>query len=157
MTTHLSHAAPMRTRRLAGLLLLAIAPLAAVGCGGDDDSAAGESDAPAACASLETLSGDVDELQAIDLEAGEGAVADIEESFDSIRADLNAVKADAEAELSEPLTSLEGVLDALGTDVEALQTAGDVTSESAQGLVDSLAAVSAAWEGVTTAVPECDL
>ena len=138
--------------------MLAIAPLAAAGCGGDDDdSAAGENDTPAVCASLETLSGDVDELEAIDLEAGEGAVADIEESFDSIRADLNAVKADAEAELSEPLTSLEGALDALGTDVEALQTAGDVTSESAQGLVDSLAAVSAAWEGVTTAVPECDL
>ena len=63
----------------------------------------------------------MDELEAIDFEAGEGAVADIEESLDSIRADLSDVKADAEAELSQPLTSLESALDAFLTDVQALQ------------------------------------
>ena len=66
------------------------------------------------CDSLETLSSDVEGLQDISLEdGGEAAVADLEESFDSIRSDLESVKTDAEAELSEPIAGLESSLDAV--------------------------------------------
>ena len=135
---------PARSRRLkfAGLLLLVAAVLAVAGCGG--------SDTPAVCGSLDTLSADVDELQSKDLAAGEGAVAEIETSFDSIRTDLEAVKADAEAELSEPIAGLENSLDALSADVDAVGAAGDISAESAQALPDSVAAVSASWETLKT-------
>jgi hypothetical protein len=90
-------------------------------------------------------------------QAGEGAVADIEESFDSIRADLEAVRADAETELSEPIAALENSLDTLSADVDAVRAAGTITREASQGLVDSLAAVSSSWETLKTSAPDCDL
>ena len=130
-------------------LLLASAVGVLAGCGG--------SETPEVCDSLETLSGSVNELQDLDPEVGEGAVADIEESLDSIRTDVEAVKGDAEAELSEPISDLETSLDALSTDLDAVQATGDVTSASAQAIGDSLAAVSTSWEALTTSVPDCDL
>ena len=50
-----------------GLLVLATAVLAVAGCGGDSDT-------PAVCDSLETLSSNVDGLKDISLEDGETAV-----------------------------------------------------------------------------------
>jgi hypothetical protein len=125
------------------------AVLAVAGCGG--------SDTPAVCDSLDTLSADVDELQNADLTAGQGALTEIETSFDSIRTDLDAVKADAAAELSQPITGLENSLDALSADVDAVKAAGGVSAESVQTLSDSVAAVGASWEAVKTAAPDCNL
>ena len=67
------------------------------------------------------------------------------------------MKADAEAELSEEIAGLETSLGALSTDVDTAKAAGELTSESAQALLDSLAAVSTAWETLTAAAPDCDL
>ena len=149
--THEPNPALSRRVKFVGLLLLATLALVVVaGCGGDDDSA------PAVCGSLETLRSDVDALRDIDPQA-EGAVADIEESFGSVRTDLEAVRADAEMELSEPIAALENSLDALSTDVDAVRAAGTITPEAAQGLADSVEAVSTSWETLKTSAPDCDL
>ena len=145
MTNYESHQARSRRLKLVGVLLITSAVLAFTGCGG--------SDTPAVCDSLETLSTDVDELQAKDLAVGEGAVAEIEKSFDSIRTDLVAVKADAEPELSKPIADLESSLDALSTEVEAAGAGGS----SAGALLDSLAAVSSSWVALKDSVPDCNL
>ena len=149
MTSHEPDRAPSRRVKLVGLLLLTTAFGTLAGCGGDDP--------PAVCDSLETLSGDVEQLQDLDPQVGEGAVADIEESLDSIRTDLETVKEDAEAELSEPIADLETSLEAVSADLDSMQAAGDVSSASVQALVDSLAAVSTSWEALTTSAPDCDL
>ncbi len=85
-----------RRTAVALAVLCALVP-AAAGCGGDDQ--------PAVCDDLEQLSSDIDTLQAIDLTAGEGAIADLEASLEAITTDLQTVKTDAEAELSEPIAA----------------------------------------------------
>ena len=92
MTTY--EPAPVsRWLKAIGLLVLATAVLAVAGCGGDSET-------PAVCDSLETLSSDVDGLKDISLEDGENAedvVAEVEQSLDTIRGDLDTVKTDAES------------------------------------------------------------
>ena len=138
-------------RRRIGLTLVVLGTcvLAASGCGG--------SDTPAVCGSLESLSADIDSLQAIDITLGEGTVAELEESLETIATDLETVKTDAEAELSEPLAALEASLAALSTEFDAAKADDDLSSDEAQGLLDSLAGVSSSWEALTTAAPDCDL
>jgi chromosome segregation ATPase len=138
-------------RTTAGIAALCVAIVVAGGCGG--------SDAPAVCGSLEELSADVDALQDIDFEAGEssGTVAEIEESLEAIGTDLENVKTEAEAELSEPIAGLESTLDALSTEFDTARADDDLSAAEAQSLLDSLAAVSTSWEAVTAAAPECDL
>ncbi len=148
MTSHEPDRAPSRRVKLVGLLLLTTVGMIA-SCAGDDT--------PAVCDSLETLRGDVDQLQELDPQVGEGAVADIEDSLDSIRTSLETVKEDAEAELSEPIAGLETSLEAVSADLDSIQAAGDVTSASVQALVDSLAAVSTSWEALAASAPDCDL
>ena len=125
MTTY--EPAPVsRWLKAIGLLVLATAVLAVAGCGGDSDT-------PAVCDSLETLSSNVDGLKDISLEDGENAedvVTEVEESLDTIRGDLDAVKTDAEAELSEPIAGLESSLDAVSTQVDSMKTAGTITPEA---------------------------
>jgi septal ring factor EnvC (AmiA/AmiB activator) len=108
------------------------------------------------CDSLETLSGDIDGLKNVDLKA-DGAAASVQESLDSIRSDVEAVKSDAASELSEPLAGLETSLDSLSKNIDAVKTAGTVSAESAQAIGDSVAAVSASWEALKTAAPDCNL
>ena len=146
-------AARSRGLKFVGLLLLVLAILAVAGCGGDD----GDSETVAVCDSLETLSADVDGLQDLDLESGEGAVADLEEALDTIQADLETVKADAAAELATPLAGLESSLDALVAEFAAVQAVGEISAASAQSLLDSLAAVSTSWETLKSSAPDCDL
>ena len=149
MTTY-EHAPVSRWLKAIGVLVLATAVLAVAGCSG--------SDTPAVCDSLETLSSDVDGLKDIGLEDGdETAVADLEASFDSIRSDLEAVKTDAEAELSEPIAGLESSLDAVSTQIDSIKTAGTVTSESVAALGAAVTAVGTSMEALKTAVPDCDL
>ena len=140
-----------RRRRVTGLGIAVVCAgaLAAGGCGGDDT--------PAACSSLEDVSADVDELQSLDLSAGEGAIADVEASLETIRADLQTAASEAEAELSEPIGALQSSLDGLSTEFDAAKADGDLSGDEAQGLLDSLAAVSTSWEGVKEAAPDCDL
>ena len=152
MTTY--EPAPVsRWLKAIGLLVLATAVLAVAGCGGDSDT-------PAVCDSLETLSSNVDGLKDISLEDGENAedvVAEVEESLDTIRGDLDAVKADAEAELSEPIAGLESSLDALSTEVDSVKAAGTITPEAVQAVGTALTAVGTSWEALKTSVPDCDL
>lgn len=119
------------------------------GCGGDD--------APAVCGSLESLSTDVEALQDMDIEAGEGAVADVEESLEAIQTDLESVKTDAEAELSEPIAAFESSLNGLSTAFDTAKADDDLSSAEAQGLLDSLAAVSTSFDALTDAAPDCEL
>ena len=148
MTTY--EPAPVsRWLKAIGLLVLATAVLAVAGCG--------DSDTPAVCDSLETLSSDVEGLKDISLEDGErGVVTEVEESLDTIRSDLESVKTDAEAELSEPIAGLESSLDAVSTEVDAVRTAGTITSESVRPRhgADSRGHV---LETLKTSVPDCDL
>ena len=145
MTTY--EPAPVSRRLKAiGLLLLATAALAVAGCGGDSDT-------PAVYDSLETLSSGVDGLKDISLEDGENAeevVADVDQSLDTIRGDLDAVKADAESELSEPIAGLESSLDALSTEVDSVKAAGTLSPESVQALGTALTAVGTSWEALLT-------
>lgn len=131
------------------LAVLCALVLAAAGCGGDDK--------PAVCDDLEQLSSDIDTLQGIELTTGEGAIADFEASLETITTDLQTVKSDAGAELAEPIAAMETSLDALSTQFEAAKADDDLSGAEAQGLLDSLAAVSTSWEALKTAAPECDL
>lgn len=147
MTTY-EHAPVSRWLKASGVLVVAIAVLAAAGCGG--------SDTPAVCDSLETLSGDIDGLKNVDLKA-DGAAATVQESLDSIQNDVKAVKSDADAELSEPIAGLESSLDAVSTQVDTMKTAGGITSESVAALGAAVTAVGTSMEALKTAVPDCDL
>ena len=140
---------PSRQRMAVALAVLCALVPAAAGCGGDDQ--------PAVCDDLEQLSSDIETLQAIDLTAGEGAIADLEASLESITTDIATVKTDAEAELSEPIAALESSLGALSTEFDAAQADDDLSGAEAQGLLDSLAAVSTSWEALKTAAPDCEL
>ena len=137
-----------RRTALALAVMCALVP-AAAGCGGDDK--------PAVCSDLEQLSSDIDTLKAIDLTTGEGAIADVEESLGAITTDLESVKTDAEEELSEPISALESSLQGLSTEFDTAKADDDLSSTEAQGLLDSLAAVSTSWEELKTAAPDCDL
>ncbi len=138
-----------RRRMTVALAVLSALVPAAAGCGGDDQ--------PAVCGGLEELSSDIDSLKAIELTAGEGAIADLEASLETIRTDLETVKTDAEAELSEPIAAVESSLGALSTEFDAAKADDDLSSSEAQGLLDSLAAVSTSWEALKTAAPDCNL
>lgn len=154
MTTREATRTWSRVLKTVTLLLLATVVLAVAGCGGSDGD--GDSEAAAVCDSLETLREDVDGLGDLELE-DEEAVAELEESLTSIQTDLGAVQADAQAELSQPLASVESALETLTADIAAVRAAGDITAESAQGLVASVAAVGTAWEAFKSSVPDCDL
>ena len=131
------------------LAALGAGVLLATGCGGDD--------APAVCGSLESLSTDVEALQDIDIEAGEGSVANVEESLEAIQTDLESVKTDAEAELSEPIAAFESSLNGLSSAFDAAKADDDLSSTEAESLLDSLAAVSTSFEALKDAAPDCDL
>ena len=147
MTYDLRRSGRRTTAALA--VLCALAPAAAAGCGGDDT--------PAVCDDLEQLSSDIETLKEIDLTAGEGAIADVESSLEAITTDLGTVKTDAEAELSEPIAALETSLDELSTEFDTAKADDDLSSDEAQSLLDSLAAVSTSWETLKTDAPDCDL
>jgi hypothetical protein len=134
---------------LAGLAVLTAAVLGLSACGGDDT--------PAVCQDLEQLSSDVDALTDIDIEFGEGTIAEIEDSLDAIGADLENVKTDAEAELSEPVEDFESSLDALSSEFDTAKADDDLSAGEAQSLLDALAAVSTSFEALVDAAPDCDL
>ena len=138
-----------RRTTVALAVLCALAPAAAAGCGGDDT--------PAVCDDLEQLSSDIDTLKAVDLTAGEGAIADLEASLEAITTDLASVKTNAEAELSEPIAALETSLNEVSTEFDTAKADDDLSSDEAQSLLDSLAAVSTSWETLKTDAPDCDL
>ena len=140
-----------RPGRLSAVALAVVCGLvlATAGCGGDDQ--------PAVCEDLEQLSSDIDGLQELDLTAGEGAIADLEEALGAITTDLQAVKGDAEEELSEPIAAVEASLEEVSTEFDTAKADDDLSSAEAQGLLDSLAAVSTSWEELKTAAPDCDL
>jgi hypothetical protein len=152
MTTREATPTCSRVLKTVTLLLLATVVLAVAGCGD------GDSEAAAVCDSLETLRENVDGLRDLELEDEEAeAVAELEESLTSIQTDLGAVQADAQAELSQPLAGVESALETLTADIAEVRAAGDITAESAQGLVASVAAVGTAWEVLKSSVPDCDL
>ena len=68
-----------------------------------------------------------------------------------------SVKTDAEAELSEPIGALETSLQGLSTEFDTAKADDELSSSEAQGLLDSLAAVSTSWEDLKTAAPDCNL
>ncbi len=138
-----------RRRTAVAVAVLCALVLPAAGCGGDDK--------PAVCSSLEQLSSDIDALKSTDLKAGEGAIADVEESLDAITTDLQSVKSDAEAELSEPIGALQTSVQGFSTEFDTAKADDDLSSTEAQGLLDSLAGVSTSWENLKTAAPDCDL
>jgi hypothetical protein len=132
-----------------GIALVCAGALAAGGCGGDDT--------PDACAGLEDVSADVDELQSLDLSSGEGTIADVEASLETIRADLQTAASEAEAELSEPIAALESSLGGLSTEFDTAKADDDLSADEAAVLLDSLAAVSTSWEALKEAAPDCEL
>ena len=84
-------------------------------------------------------------------------MTELEESFDTIRSDLDAVKTDAEAELSEPIAGLESSLDALSTQVDSVTDRGHHLRRVRQALGKAVTAVGTSWETLKTSVPDCDL
>lgn len=123
---------PSRRVRAAGLLSLVAAAVVAGGCSGSG------SDTPALCDSIETLSSDLDGLRDINLDAGEAVLPELEESFESIPSNLEALK--IAAEVDEGMQDLDTAIDALSTQVDKVR-AGAISTEAVTALREAIASV----------------
>jgi hypothetical protein len=128
------------TGAITGLLLLA------VGCGGEESEL---------CQSLGDLQGSVQGLQ--DIELGEGALDELEQSTDEISADLAAVENAAGGELGPELADLKASAQALVADLDAAAAQGELTRESIGDLAGSVSIAVTAFQAVREAAPDCDL
>ena len=116
------------------------------GCGG------GESEL---CQSLGDLQESVQGLQ--DIELGEGALDELQQSADEISADFAAVQNAAEGELGPELADLETSAQALVADVEAAASQGELTREAIGDLAGSVSSAVTAFQALREAAPDCDL
>lgn len=128
------------TGAITGSLLLA------GGCGG------GESEL---CQSLGDLQESVQGLQ--DIELGEGALDELQQSADEISADFAAVQNAAGGELGPELADLETSAQALVADVEAAAAQGEPTREAIGDLAGSVSSAVTAFRALREAAPDCDL
>jgi hypothetical protein len=120
--------------------------LLAIGCGG------GESEL---CQSLGDLQESVQGLQ--DIELGEGALDELQQSADEISADFAAVENAAGGELGPELAALKTSAQALVADLDSAAAQGDLTRESIADLAGSVSSAVTAFQALREAAPDCDL
>ena len=120
--------------------------LLAAGCGGEES---------ALCQSLGDLQESVQGLQ--DIELGEGALDELQQSADDISADFAAVQNAAGGELGPELADLEMSAQALVADVEAAAAQGELTGEAIGDLAGSVSSAVTAFQALREAAPDCDL
>jgi hypothetical protein len=120
--------------------------LLAIGCGG------GESEL---CQSLGDLQESVQGLQ--DIELGEGALDELQQSADEISADFAAVENAAGGELGPELAALKTSAQALVADLDSAAAQGDLTRESIGDLAGSVSSAVTAFQALREAAPDCDL
>jgi hypothetical protein len=120
--------------------------LLAIGCGG------GESEL---CQSLGDLQESVQGLQ--DIELGEGALEELQQSADEISADFAAVENAAGGELGPELAALKTSAQALVADLDSAAAQGDLTRESIGDLAGSVSSAVTAFQALREAAPDCDL
>jgi hypothetical protein len=133
-----------RTLLLMGSITASL--LLAIGCGG------GESEL---CQSLGDLQESVQGLQ--DIELGEGALDELQQSADEISADFAAVENAAGGELGPELAALKTSAQALVADLDSAAAQGDLTRESIADLAGSVSSAVTAFQALREAAPDCDL
>jgi hypothetical protein len=138
------HGAMTRTLLLMGTITALL--LLAIGCGG------GESEL---CQSLGDLQESVQGLQ--DIELGEGALDELQQSADEISADFAAVENAAGGELGPELAALKTSAQALVADLDSAAAQGDLTRESIGDLAGSVSSAVTAFQALREAAPDCDL
>jgi hypothetical protein len=137
------HGAMTRTLLLMGTITALL--LLAIGCGG------GESEL---CQSLGDLQESVQGLQ--DIELGEGALDELQQSADEISADFAAVENAAGGELGPELAALKTSAQALVADLDSAAAQGDLTRESIGDLAGSVSSAVTAFQALREAAPDCD-
>jgi hypothetical protein len=138
------HGAMTRTLLLMSTITALL--LLAIGCGG------GESEL---CQSLGDLQESVQGLQ--DIELGEGALDELQQSADEISADFAAVENAAGGELGPELAALKTSTQALVADLDSAAAQGDLTRESIGALAGSVSSAVTAFQALREAAPDCDL
>jgi hypothetical protein len=119
--------------------------LFAAGCGGEESEL---------CQSLGDLQESVQGLQ--DIELGEGALDELQQSADEISADFAAVENAAGAALGPELADLEASAQALVADLDAAAAQVDLTRESMGNLAGSVSSAVTAFQALREAAPDCD-
>jgi hypothetical protein len=140
MTRNILFRGTIVTGAIIGVLLFA------AGCGGEKSEL---------CQSLADLQESVQGLR--DVELGEGALDELQQSADAIRADLGAVENAAGAELAPELASLKTAAEAVVADLDAAASQGKLTRDSTADLVGSVSGVVTAFGSLRDAAPDCDL
>jgi hypothetical protein len=89
-------------------------------------------DEAAVCSSVDSLKASIDDLVSVDVTSGE-AVAELESGLTAVRSDLDSVKADAEAELSSEIGTVETTYTALTAAVDTALTTPSATTLATAG------------------------
>ena len=131
--------------RLTLIALAAATLLAAAGCGGEE---------AAVCGDLENIQSSIQDVR--DIELGEGALEDLQQTAADIEADLQAAEEDADAELGDELDALRTAVQALVAEAETAAAAG-LSGESVQALTTAISDVRTSFQATQGAAPDCDL
>ena len=127
------------------VLVAAALLLAAAGCGGEES---------AVCGDLEDVQSSIEDVR--DIELNEGAVDELQQAAADIRAGVQAAQADADAELGDELEAFQTDVQTLVDEAEAL-AATELSAESVQALSGAISDVTASFQAVQDAAPDCDL
>lgn len=92
-----------------------------------------------------------------DIELGEGALDDLQQSADEINANVAAVENAAGEEVGPEVANFKTSAAALVADVEAAAAQEELTREALGDLADSVSSAATAFEALREAAPECDL
>jgi hypothetical protein len=94
--------------------------------------AACSEDEPAVCSSVDSLKASVDDVQGIDVSSST-ALSDLESGLIAVGSDLSDLKADAKAEFSTQVDTVQASYDALTASVDAAKASASAATLSAAG------------------------
>ena len=117
-----------RMRPIASATVTLLLAASLVGCGGGD----GGSDAPAVCASADTLRTSVAKLKDVEVRSS-GAISDLESGLTDVESDLSELKADAKSEFSSQVEAAHKSYDALKNSVSAAKADRSAATLAATG------------------------
>ena len=119
-------------RRVLSTGATVILSASAFGCSADE-----EVEVPAICASVDSLESSVDDLSAVEIEAG--VVADLQTSLGEVQEDLAVVVADAKNEYESEIDAVEAATSTLGASLDtALATPSVANLSAVQVALESL-------------------
>ena len=87
-------------------------------------------DQPAVCSSVDDLEASVEDVRDIDVTSS-GALGDLESGLEAVGSDLSDVKADAKAEFSSQIDTVQASYDALSASVDAAKASASAATLSA--------------------------